>query len=325
MQQHNVPQAIQSGVPSQAHWRLPSGFGSVDAPPEQGGLPAHVGQVRYDVSPLRPGLGVYSFATTLRSPVTFVEETLTEQPYLWLDVTSCGKGEYRHGASVRGNFSGDQFFCAMLRDPVTEITFAPGVHKGANVAITPDRLREMLYNQRLCRPLDDFLDGRFDPLITAYRPTESLRNIARQIASNPYQGIMASVFLEAKAFEMLAECLRALMNDTPPEGAGRSHRYASAARDLIIADLVNPPRIEDVAKQVGLSQRRLNEIFREVFQASPFQCLINWRLEHARELLAADELTVKQVAYLVGYAHTSNFSQAFARRFGHPPTGRPEA
>nr|WP_246702097.1 helix-turn-helix transcriptional regulator [Xanthobacter sp. SG618] len=89
----------------------------------------------------------------------------------------------------------------------------------------------------------------------------------------------------------------------------------------MLADIAHPPRIEDVALAVGLSQRRLNEVFREVFEASPLQCMVRWRLDLARQLLASGELSVKQVAHRLGYAHVSNFSLAFTRRFGHPPSG----
>ena len=92
-----------------------------------------------------------------------------------------------------------------------------------------------------------------------------------------------------------------------------------------MADLANPPRIADLAQQVGLSQRRLNEIFHEEFDGSPLQCLVRWRLDLARQLLAAGELTVKQVAHMAGYAHVSNFSLAFSRRFGYPPSGVTES
>lgn len=94
-----------------------------------------------------------------------------------------------------------------------------------------------------------------------------------------------------------------------------------AAREIILANLGAPPRIGEVALQVGVSQRRLNEVFREVFGASPMQCLVRWRLDLAHELLVTSDLSVKQIAHQTGYAHVSNFSLAFRRRFGHPPSG----
>jgi len=213
----------------------------------------------------------------------------------------------------------------MLRDSTTNLAYIPSEYRAIDIVFTPDRLRMMLQGQRLCRSIDDFLGGQFDPSVAGFVPTPVLRSIAHQISSHPYQGGMASLFLEAKAFEMLAEILRVLVDDTQSKGSVRERRFAMLARDILMADLANPPRIEDVAQQVGLSHRRLNEVFREVFGASPLKCLVNWRLDMACQLLSSGEFAVKQVAHLVGYAHASSFTQAFTRRFGHSPTGIPES
>ncbi len=140
------------------------------------------------------------------------------------------------------------------------------------------------------------------------------------MGSHPYSGAMETVYLEGKAFEMLAEMLRLVFDDGASRNGAMARRLAHAAREIMMADVAHPPRIEDVALAVGLSQRRLNEVFREVFEASPLQCLVRWRLDLARQLLASGELSVKQVAHQLGYAHVSNFSLAFTRRFGHPPS-----
>ena len=322
MQEQSAAPAIEQGFPSESHWILPNGFGNIDLPPEEGGLPKEIGQAIHTPFPLRPGLEVYTYDSMLRSPVSISCEFLTDKPYLWLSHTFSGHSEYQQGHSINGVMSNDWSCCAILRDPVSDFVYAAEKHKIAGVLITPDRLRDMLQGQRVCRPIDDFLDGKFDPLVAGSRPTAALRSIADQICCHPYQGAMASVFLEAKAFEMLAESLRMLIDDDRPDNASWARQYALAARDIVMADLANPPRIEDVAKQVGLSQRRLNEVFREAFGASALQCLVQWRLDHARDLLAAGELTIKQVAHQAGYAHVSNFSLAFTRRFGHPPSGR---
>lgn len=325
MTQHkSLAQGGAAGIPSDIRWSLPNGFGSTELPDESL-LPKAVGTVSYGPSSLRPGLEVHTFAADLKSPVTMSHQILTGQPYLLLEVVSSGLGEYRHGSGINGVFPPDWSCCAMLRDPVTDFSYASGGHRIVGMGVTPDRLQEILQGQRLHQLVDDFLGGGFDPEVLAFRPTAALRAIAGQIHDHPYQGAMAALFLEAKAFEMLAEGLHVLAGDSRSDGTGgRARRLALAAREIFEADPANPPRIGDVARQVGLSQRRLNEVFREVFDASPLQCLVHWRLDQARQLLAAGELTVKQVAHQAGYAHVSNFSLAFTRRFGHPPTATPD-
>lgn len=323
MQHLSAAPAIELGVPSKCHWILSNGFGDMDLPPEEGGLPKEIGQAIHTPSPLRPGLEVYSYECRLRSPISVRCEYLTDKPYLWLSHTFSGNGEYRQGRSFNGAMSDDWSCCAILRDPVSDYVYAAENHAVAGVLITPDRLVEMLHGQRPCRAFNDFIDGHFDPSVISPRPTGTLRNIARQIFSNPYHGPMRSVFLEAKAFEMLAEYLGHL-SDSPasPCRTPPARRRAQAAKDLIMANLSDPPRIEDVARQVGLSQRHLAELFQDMFGASPLQCLTQWRLEEGQALLARGDLSVKQVAHRMGYAHVSSFSYAYARRYGHPPSSR---
>ena len=312
------------GVPSEIHWITPSGSGDRNVPPETTELPEEIGEVGYIEDALRPGLAVYSFDAEIRAPVTLRNRVLKSEPYLWLATSFSGHSDFRQGGSISSVVTPGTSYCAMLRDPLSDLAYAPAHHQSAGLTVTLDRLREMLQGQRVHRALDDFLAGRFDPTILSSHNAVSLRNIASQMSNHPYQGAMASLFLEAKAYEMLAETFRVFLDDSQKDGMSRARRQAYTARDIIMADLGNPPRIADLAEMVGLSQRRLNEAFRLVFDASPVQCLMHWRLDMAYRLLATGELTVKQVAHRAGYAHVSNFSLAFARRFGHPPTGTPD-
>jgi AraC-like DNA-binding protein len=311
------------GVPSEISWIIPKGSGARDTPPEVDWIPEAVGEVGYVEHALRPGLAVYTFDATIRAPVTLRNRLLNDEPYLWLATTFSGAGEFRQNGDVGCAIRPGASYCGLLRDPESDMTYAPGRHRSPGLTVTADRMREMLSGQRLHGAIDDFLAGRFDPAMLSTNCAMSLRAIAIQMSGHPYHGAMASLFLEAKAFEMLAETFRVFMDDGEKDGTARARRHAYAARDILMADLGNPPRIADLAEQVGVSQRQLNEAFHLVFDASPLNCLVQWRLDMAYRLLASGELSVKQVAWRAGYSHVSNFSLAFTRRFGHPPTSTP--
>lgn len=313
------------GVPSDILWIIPNGSGDRKIPPEMTELPEEVGEVGYIEHALRPGLAVYAFDAEIHAPVTLRNRILKDEPYLWIATNFCGHSDFRQDGSVCSVVAPGASYWAMLRDPVSNLDYAPARHQSAGLTVTRARLREILQRERLHSRIDDFLGGDFDPSILSSPRAVSLGAVASQISSHPYRGAMASLFLEAKAYEMVAEAFRVFIDDSQKDGMTSARRQAYAARDIMMADLANPPRIADLAEMVGLSQRRLNEAFRLVFDASPLQCLVHCRLDMAYRLLAAGELTVKQVAHRAGYAHVSNFSLAFARRFGHPPTGTPGA
>lgn len=311
------------GLPIENTWSCPNGFGSHELPPEDG-LPPELGRVAYTEHFLRPGMELFVYEAQLASPLTIASGIMTEEPYFWLPIGLSGGGCFRHGSRLSGEGSAEKTYLGLIREPWTEFDHWTGqTIASVDLLLTASRLRDMLNGQRAPDMIATFMDGRLDPVAIPMPITPTMRRIADQIKSNPYQGPMASVYLEGKAFELLADILNLLGDATELASPTlRARRQAFAARDIMMADLANPPRIENVARQVGLSQRSLNELFRELFGAPPLQCLTQWRLEEARSLLARSDLMVKQVAYIMGYAHVSSFSQAYARHFGEPPSRR---
>jgi AraC-like DNA-binding protein len=310
------------GIPLHMTWTR-GGFGAAGARFGTAQLPEEIGHFSHVQHRLRPGLQVCAFDAVFHEPVTLSAKILIEEPTLWIGVSFSGSGAYRHG-DVLGAVTPGGSYCALLRDAVTEFAFAPGHHVATGLIVTQSRLRDLVREQKIHRAIDDFLAGPFEPSVQCSHSAMALRNIASQITNHPYCGPAEALFLEAKAHEILAEAFRLFDGDCPKDGSSRMRRDAYAARDIVMADLANPPRIADLAAKVGLSQRRLGEAFHLVFNASPLECLVQWRMDVAYRLLSSGGLTVKQVSEQVGYAHVSNFSLAFSRRFGHPPSSTPE-
>jgi AraC-like DNA-binding protein len=80
-----------------------------------------------------------------------------------------------------------------------------------------------------------------------------------------------------------------------------------------------PPSLGELAAAAGLTEKRLNAGFRALFGTTVFETLRNERLEHARLVLDSEEVTLKAIAFRVGYNHVTNFINAFAARYGAPP------
>ncbi len=78
------------------------------------------------------------------------------------------------------------------------------------------------------------------------------------------------------------------------------------------------PSLADLAALCGLSVRQLTRGFRTSRGCSIGDYMAGVRIERARELLAAD-LSVKAVAYTLGFASPSGFCYAFRRATGETP------
>ena len=81
----------------------------------------------------------------------------------------------------------------------------------------------------------------------------------------------------------------------------------------------NPPAIEQLAEDVGLSASRLAHLFRENTGTSIQGYILERRLKAAGMLLLQTHERISQIAYSVGFGDVSNFNHAFKRRFGMSP------
>ncbi|MGH9395363.1 MAG: helix-turn-helix domain-containing protein [Terriglobia bacterium] len=89
-----------------------------------------------------------------------------------------------------------------------------------------------------------------------------------------------------------------------------------AAWKIIENEYQKPLTVRVLAARVALSRSHFEFLFKKETRVTMKACLRGVRLEQAAELLGQDHLSVKQVAYSVGYHHASSFARDFKRRFG---------
>lgn len=77
--------------------------------------------------------------------------------------------------------------------------------------------------------------------------------------------------------------------------------------------------VESLARKAAMGRTAFSERFRQVVGETPHQYLTQWRIQHARRLLAESRLTLERVAERVGYESAASFSRAFKQAVGSPP------
>jgi len=78
--------------------------------------------------------------------------------------------------------------------------------------------------------------------------------------------------------------------------------------------------LSELAGQLHCSERHFSRLFREEFNISLRSRQTELRLQRARQLLAATNTKIINVAYESGYRHLGLFNQMFKRRFGLTPS-----
>lgn len=141
--------------------------------------------------------------------------------------------------------------------------------------------------------------------------------------------MLARVETEADVFGLDASVdayrfLLTLWKYGQPNQPGRVSRSLRQVRPLIdwMNERLSDPDIDlnEMAKVSGLSSRRLNTLFRELFRLPPYAYLLQLRIRRAREILVSrPDLPVYQIAQRVGFRDASHFVAVFRKMTGVPP------
>jgi len=91
------------------------------------------------------------------------------------------------------------------------------------------------------------------------------------------------------------------------------------AKDIIVARMAEPPTLQELADEIGLSLKKLKEGFKQIYGDSVFSFLFDYKMEVARKLLESGENNVNEVGHKVGYSTSSHFISAFKKKYGTTP------
>jgi len=84
-------------------------------------------------------------------------------------------------------------------------------------------------------------------------------------------------------------------------------------------DFDQPLRIEQMARELGMSVSGLHHHFKAVTAMSPSQFQKRLRLLEARRLMLGEDFDAASAAYRVGYHDASHFNREYKSLFGVPP------
>src|SRR3712207_1934598 len=97
-------------------------------------------------------------------------------------------------------------------------------------------------------------------------------------------------------------------------------RHLLRGRDLIDRAYAAPLDVRALARSAHVSEAYFSRSFRAAFGETPHQYLLRRRMERAKALLRAGELSVTEVCLAVGFTSLGSFSNAFRRYVGVSPT-----
>lgn len=121
----------------------------------------------------------------------------------------------------------------------------------------------------------------------------------------------------AEVLRLLAETLGLERQATQPT---RSQQIVEKVKAFIEANISAAFDLEGLAAEVRLSLANLNEVFKSYTGMTPYQYCIHAKINHAKEILAGGEISVKSISLQLGFDDPYYFSRLFKKKTGVSPS-----
>ncbi|WP_297772038.1 GlxA family transcriptional regulator [uncultured Roseovarius sp.] len=104
-----------------------------------------------------------------------------------------------------------------------------------------------------------------------------------------------------------------------PTRIGVRHPKLSQVIQMMESNIEDPISPSVLAREVGMSTRQLERLFRRYLSRSPKRYYMELRLQKARNLLMQTDMTVINVALACGFASPSHFSKCYRAHYNTTP------
>ncbi len=90
--------------------------------------------------------------------------------------------------------------------------------------------------------------------------------------------------------------------------------------DRMMLDAGDPPTIEELAREIGISATKLKTGFNKMYGMAPYAYFKKLKLQKAYELVLRKDVSIREIAFRCGYSSQSQFCEAFKKEFGVKPS-----
>ena len=150
----------------------------------------------------------------------------------------------------------------------------------------------------------------------------SMAVVLNQLMNFNVHSSLKSLYSKAKAYELLS------LHFNKPEDADMEQcpfladelnvEKIKLAKNIIIERMAEPPTLQELSIEIGLSLKKLKDGFKQIYGEPVFTFLFDHKMELACKLLAQGN-NVNEVGLKIGYSTASHFITAFKKKYGTTP------
>ena len=153
--------------------------------------------------------------------------------------------------------------------------------------------------------------------------TSSIAVVLSQILQLKIHDSIRSLYIKGKVYELLS--LYFNKNEDPSTEKcpflidEENVQKIRAAKDIILKRMTDPPSLDELASEIGLSLKKLKDGFKQIYGDTVFAYLLDHKMDEARKMLESQKYNVNEVGLKLGYSTSSNFINSFKKKYGTTP------
>ncbi|TLP77339.1 AraC family transcriptional regulator [Maribacter sp. ACAM166] len=151
----------------------------------------------------------------------------------------------------------------------------------------------------------------------------SIAIILSQIINFNLHPSIKSLYVKGKIYELIAlyfnKSPNADIEQCPYLADEENVKKIKKAKEIILANMAEPPTLAELASEIGLSLKRLKEGFKQIYGDSVYSFLFDHKMEYAKRLLETGQYNVNEIGLKVGYSTASHFIAAFKKKYNTTP------
>ncbi|WP_397445472.1 helix-turn-helix transcriptional regulator [Polaribacter sp. R77954] len=170
-----------------------------------------------------------------------------------------------------------------------------------------------------------FVDTDHDNRFASYGTLNlKMADLIKGIHKIKAKGMLRILKIESRVYEILSMHIqqhnKILAGDKLPEGINKSDlKIVRKIGNSILTNVAKSYSLEQLSFKSGLTQAKLQEGFKFLYNRTVTEYIRHVRLESARDMLKNTDLNISQIVYSIGFSSRSYFSKIFKEKYGITP------
>jgi AraC-like DNA-binding protein len=196
------------------------------------------------------------------------------------------------------------------------------LYHGIGISFDKTKLISVAEHLRCEKALNDI--NSMQTSMRKYMITPRVLALLKQIEECQMSGTIKNLYLEGKFLEILAVYMDEMVciqtSQHQETSLSKEDLYAlKRAKECIDKTFIQPLTLTQLSRKVYLNEYKLKSGFKQCFGQTVYSYVMDKRMEYARILLEKKQYRVSDVAGMVGYANTSHFITAYAKKYNTTP------